>query len=328
MSITMKELADLCGVSRTTIHRALNGTGRINPETREMILRVANEKGFRQNLLATGLAKGKTYNIGVVVLDVQNRYFAKMLSVISQESFEKGYGVNITLHDDNMNKERQQLNRLADYSVDGIILSSVNEGDEYVEFLKKLHIPVVTVDNKIDESLPFVGIDQKKAIADAVDKIAKNGYDRIVFVCPPLGNNTGHNLFVHKQRLLGFEEAMAGNSNIIPEMEISSDYLNEVKKYTMDGVRTAFLCTSDEYALEIMKYLRGEDKVPSRDYGIMGFDNIDTLDFLVPRLNTISNSVDEVARKAVELLFKLIEDNEDVEKQILIPHELVDGETI
>lgn len=77
MAITTKDLAQLCGVSRTTIHRALNGTGRIKPETKEMILQVAKEHGYRPDLLATGLAKGQTYNIGVVVLDVKNRYFAR-----------------------------------------------------------------------------------------------------------------------------------------------------------------------------------------------------------------------------------------------------------
>lgn len=53
MAITTKDLAQLCGVSRTTIHRALNGTGRIKPETKEMILQVAKEHGYRPDLLAT-----------------------------------------------------------------------------------------------------------------------------------------------------------------------------------------------------------------------------------------------------------------------------------
>ena len=135
MAITTKDLAQLCGVSRTTIHRALNGTGRIKPETKEMILQVAKEHGYRPDLLATGLAKGQTYNIGVVVLDVKNRYFAQMLSMISTEAYARGYGVNITLHGGDAGTEREQLTRLADYRVDGIILSSVNEGEAYRTFL-------------------------------------------------------------------------------------------------------------------------------------------------------------------------------------------------
>ena len=66
MAITTKDLAQLCGVSRTTIHRALNGTGRIKPKTKEMILQVAKEHGYRPDLLATGLAKGQTYNLSLI----------------------------------------------------------------------------------------------------------------------------------------------------------------------------------------------------------------------------------------------------------------------
>ena len=184
MAITTKDLAQLCGVSRTTIHRALNGTGRIKPETKEMILQVAKEHGYRPDLLATGLAKGQTYNIGVVVLDVKNRYFAQMLSTISTEAYARGYGVNITLHGGDAGTEREQLTRLADYRVDGIILSSVNEGEAYRTFLESLHRPIVSVDNRIADGIPFVGIDQRAAVREAVQRAAEKGYERIVFVCP------------------------------------------------------------------------------------------------------------------------------------------------
>ena len=84
MGITTKDLAQLCGVSRTTVHRALYGGGRIHPDTKEMILRVAREHDYRPDLLARGLVKGRTYYIGVVVMDVKNRYFSAMLSAISR----------------------------------------------------------------------------------------------------------------------------------------------------------------------------------------------------------------------------------------------------
>ena len=80
MGITTKELAKICGVSRTTVHRALSDTGRINQETKEMILKAAKDYDYRPDLLARGLVKGQTFYIGVVVLDVNNRYFAQMLS--------------------------------------------------------------------------------------------------------------------------------------------------------------------------------------------------------------------------------------------------------
>ena len=113
-----------------------------------MIVRVAKEHGYRPDLLARGLVKGQTYYIGVVVLDVNNRYFSQLLSAIEAEARKQGYFVNITLHEKNKEMEREQLERLADYHMDGIILSSVNKGVEYQKFLQSLDTPLVSI-NKI-----------------------------------------------------------------------------------------------------------------------------------------------------------------------------------
>ena len=98
-----------------------------------------------------------------------NRYFAGMLSAIGREAAQHGYNINITLHDNNRKFEQDQLTRLSSYRMDGIILSSVNEGAEYAKFLESLETPIVTVDNKIADGLPFVSIDQRAAMREAVE---------------------------------------------------------------------------------------------------------------------------------------------------------------
>ena len=250
MAITTKDLAQLCGVSRTTVHRALYGGGRIRPDTKEMILRVAKEHDYRPDLLARGLVKGQTYYIGVVVMDVRNRYFAGMLSAIEREAAQHGYNINITLHDNNGKFEQDQLMRLSSYRMDGIILSSVNEGPAYAKFLESLETPIVTVDNKIAEGLPFVSIDQKAAMRDAVEHILKmKKYERIVFVCPAMAVAGAQNNYVHRERKAGFEEAMATAPEVQAEYVLNWDYLKRVQELASDGVRTAFACTADDFAL-------------------------------------------------------------------------------
>lgn len=327
MGITTKDLAQICGVSRTTVHRALNGAGRINPDTKEMILRVAKENDYRPDLLARGLVKGKTYYIGVVVLDVKNRYFSQMLSAIGAKASQRGYCINITLHDNDRKKEKEQLTRLSDYRVDGIILSSVNEGEGYRKFLESLDTPIVSVDNKIAGGIPFVGIDQKNAMKEATLHIIAGGYEKIVFVCPPMDAEAEQNIYVHKQRLLGFREALAGSKEISAEYLLDWNYLTEAEKMLFDKKKTAFLCTADNFALDIMKKLKKSGKTARRDYGIVGFDNIDTLDYVSPRLTTISNSVDEVANNAIDLLFELMEASAS-EKERILDYEFIPGETL
>lgn len=332
MGITTKDLAQICGVSRTTVHRALHdGTGRINPDTKEMILRVARENDYRPDLLARGLVKGQTLNIGVVVLDVKNRYFAQMLSAIGVEAHKRGYFVNITLHGNDKETEKTQLTRLVDYHVDGIIVSSVNEGEDYRKFLDSLDIPIVSVDNKIADGIPFVGIDQKQAMKQAAEKVMEKGYNKLIFVCPPINDQSGRNVYVHRERLAGFQEAVEKIPDVETVYLLNWDYLKQVKEALNTSEKPAFICAADEFALDIMKYLKKEGKKAGTDYGITGFDNIDVLDYVVPRLTTISNSVEEVAEAAVDLLFELMDEKMtswEARPPLFIQHRFIEGETI
>lgn len=328
MGITTKDLALLCGVSRTTVHRALHNTGRINEETKDMILKIAKEHDYRPDMLARGLVKGKTFYIGVVIMDSDNRYFSQMLNAIVREARKIDYSVNIAFHENKSEIEREQLCRLADYHMDGIILSSINKGEEYKEFLKSLEIPIVTIDNKVAKGIPFVGIDGKKAAAEAARKIVQKQYERVIFVCPPLADAQRENVYVHEERAKGFKETMDGYPEVEQGLIQSWEYQEAAYQEISRGdKRTAFFCTSDMIALELMRYLQMKEKKVVEDYGIMGFDNIDILRYVSPRLSTIYNSVEEVAETSVSLLFDLINEKK-VKKERIVKYRPVDGDTL
>lgn len=332
MGITTKDLAQMCGVSRTTVHRALSGEGRIHPGTKEMILRVAREYDYRPDLLARGLVKGRTNSIGIVVLDVKNRYFAEMISVIGAEVSRRGYCMNIMLHNNNAALEKEQVTRLAAYHVDGIILSSINEGEDYRSFLEGLDIPVVTADNKITEGIPFVSIDQRQAMREATLCVCRKGYRKLAYVCPYLSSSENENMYVHRERLRGFEDALREFPDIEPCSLADLSYLEEAERLVRGREKVAFVCFADSFALDVMKYLGERGWKPPVDYGITGFDNIDTLDYVAPRLATVSNNVQEVAVTAVDYLFELIESRRE-QRELqqctrMLPYTLIPGETI
>ena len=144
-----------------------------------------------------------------------------------------------------------------------------------------------------------------------------------MFVCPPLDTKNRQNLYVHKERLLGYEEEMKRYPALRPECILSWDYLQKVDAILKEGKRTAFVCTADEYALEIMKDQKRAKRKAPVDYGITGFDNIDTLAYVV----------DEVAKSAVEMLFAMIDAEPEVEQitgdsQRILPHRYLEGETL
>ena len=327
MGDTTNDIARSCQVSRTTVIRALNNQGRISKETKDRIVKTAEELGYRPDLLARGLVKGKTMYIGVVVFDVKNQYFAQMLSAIEAEAQTRGYCVNITLHGKNREKEIDLIRKLVDYHVDGLILSPVNKGEHFNNFLKSLDTPLIVIGNKVSDEIPFVGIDERRAAKEATDKILDSGYERVVFVCPPLGESREGNNYTHEQRLDGFREAMAGRS--VEAVIISSEYYEKEAASILEtnDCNTAFFCSGDIYAMDIMKHLKSCGKQAPRDYGIMGFDDIELLEYLSPRLSTIYNSVEEVAKRAVELLFDEMEGRK-IAMETYERYRLVQGETL
>lgn len=327
MSTTTKDIARICNVSRTTVNRAFSGKGRISDETRQLVLNTAKELDYKPDLLATSLKKGKTHNIGVVVFDVKNQYFSQMLNAIELEAQKRDYNVNISLHEKNAHQERDMLSRMEGYRVEGIVLSPVSKNAQFEAFLKSLKVPVVLVGNRISSDIPYVGIDEKKAAIDAVAKIVSKGYKKIYFVCPPLADENNENIYSHEQRRDGFIQGIK-KCNVDGNIIGTWDYVKHVKEIMKKGNQhVAFFCSGDIYALELMKELRLLHLKAGEDYGIMGFDNIDMLDYIIPRLVTIDNSVEDVASRAVEVLFDIIDGNK-IQNKTIIPYQLVDGETL
>lgn len=328
MGITSKEIAEICGVSRGTVDRALNGKDRISQKTKERILSVAKGKGYRKDLLARGLVKGKTMYIGAVVFDIRNHYFSQMVNAIELEAHEKGYFVNITLHEKNEEREYQLINSLVDRRVDGILVCPVNKGPEFVKFLKDLPIPAVVIGNFVSPDLPFVGIDEKQAAGDAVSLLLSKGYERIIFVCPPLSDRTTENVYTHEQRTNGFIECTQEKKQIEAIVISTWDYLTKLDTILRSGsVRTAVFCSGDIYALQVLQHLKKRGIQVPRDVGIMGFDNIDMLEFITPSLATISNGIELVGRTAVDMLVRLM-NGQETETNVLMPHQVIDGKSI
>ncbi len=327
MAVTTKDIAEKCNVSRTTVHRAFNNTGRISEETRKFILDTAESMGYKPDLLAASLKKGRTENIGVVVFDVKNQYFAEMLNTLDLEAQKRGYCVNISLHEKKKEQEYEMLQRLAGFRVEGIILSPVSKGSDFGEFLHDLKLPVVIIGNKIDSDIPYVGIDERSAAMEAVETIARKGYEKIYFICPPLEDIEKENIYSHVERKKGFLQKVK-EINLEGEVIGKWSYLEAVDELiNKSKEKIAFFCSGDLYALDIMKHLRKRNLVAGKDYGIMGFDNIDMLDYVVPRLSTIDNSVKDVSSKAIDVIFDLIEGNE-VQTETIIPYTIVGGETL
>lgn len=229
LAITVNQIAEKCGVSRTTVLRALNDNGRVSKETREKVLAIAEEYNYRPNLLARSLNHGHTMSLGIVTINVENYYFVQSLNIINKEADKRGYFANIVVCEDNLDWEKKLIQGLADRQMDGIIISPINKGKEFEAFLKNLNIPVVCIGNQISNAFTTVQVNEANAALDAFELIASKGYEKVYFVCPPLSSDKRYNIYTHEQRLSGFQAGATKNKNVEIEIIDSKDYLLEVE---------------------------------------------------------------------------------------------------
>ncbi len=328
MRVTIKDIARISGVSRGSVDRALHDKPGISRRTRERVLRVSLELGYRADLLARGLVKGRTSTIGVVVFDLAHEFFAELVSSIMECAKAEGYFAYVALSQKEREEETRALERLAGLNVDGFIILPVGKGEEFEGYLASLNRPLVCIANRLSRKWPFVGLDDRKAVREAVTWIASRGYDRIVYVSPPLGDRHDVNLYTVKQRYLGYRDGLRRTLGSDDAWLLRGhDYLARIDRLDLRIGRTAFMCHSDIFALRILRHLVARGfKVPD-EVGVMGFDNIETLQFVRPPLATVDFRIHEIGRRAVECLLEQINGGGKA-SAVVVDHQIVRGESI
>ena len=330
MAITVNQIAEECGVSRTTVLRALNGRGRVARETKERILQVARENNYRPNLLARSLNHGRTMSLGVVTINIENMYFVQSLNTINKEADKRGYFTNIVVCDESLEWERKLIQGLAERQMEGILINPINKGPEFEEFLLSLHIPIVCIGNQVSGKITTVQVNEMAAAMEAVELIVSKGYQRIIFICPPLEVRRQQNVYVHEQRTMGFKAAMGQHPDLQMEIVGTADFLPQVERIcrTCHEYKTAFLCSGDSYALSVMQWGAQKGLFIPEDFGLMGFDDISLLQYITPKLTTVSTNLEGVASTAVVELIQQIETEEYDPKSIYLHHKILDRDTL
>ncbi|WP_046176110.1 LacI family DNA-binding transcriptional regulator [Domibacillus indicus] len=328
MRVTIKDIAAICGVSAGTVDRALNNRSGISKKTRNKVLKVAEEMNYQPDYTARSLVMGRTMTLGIVLFDLYNRSFAQLMNAIERKARELGYFVYITLTDKNPENERVCIEYLINRKVDGIILFTVNEGEKFNAYLSKFHTPIVTIFNYISRDWEYVGIHERQAMKEAVDYIISNGYKRFIYISPPLAYEGKSNIYTQKERFIGFMEGIREGSASEPLVIKVPNYLEKLEDYSFEPAKkTAIVCSTDLYALEVINFLKEKDIPIPESAGVMGFDDIDMLKYISPRLTTVKYPIAEIGEKAVESIVNKIEKDAYISISLL-GYEIIKGESI
>ncbi|UQZ86107.1 Catabolite control protein A [Paenibacillus konkukensis] len=330
MGVTIKEIAVICGVSPGTVDRALNDRPGISEKTKAKIIEVARQLNYQPDYMARSLAKGRTMTIGVVLFDLYNRSFAQLMNSIEAECRRQGYFVDLVLTNKDPDNEKKCIEHLLHRKVDGIIIFAINYGEAFDHYLKSLNVPVVTVCNRVSGDWSYIGIDDRKAMKEAVQYICGKGYERFVYVCPPLSYRGKTNIFTQEERFAGCLEGLKECGIHEPPVIVTDkDYVGAIGRMSFgDGEpRTAIVCSCDIYALEVMNHLKGRGLRIPEDVGLMGFDNIDVLKYVTPALTTVEYDVEQFGLQAVRCAVEQIEQGSAAPVPLL-PYRIIAGASI
>ncbi len=311
MSISIKELARIAGVSVTTIARALNGKPDVSDETRERILELAKHHNYRPNVLARGLVTNRTYTVGIVVPDITNPFFPAMIKGTEAALWREGYNVILADADYDSQKELQIIHDMISRRVDGIVISPTNTvgSPEWLRTLQEGDVPTVSVTRLERGSVDTVTAADRSGAEEATDHLLANGRRRIVY----LGNESA--TWADRERAEGYEAALR---RVLAED--AQPIIERVNQGSSDEAQTAIramiergvafdsiLAFDDLMALGARLALVDAGLRVPQDVALVGFDNIELSRLPEVALTTVDIPKYEIGRVAADRVLNRIE---------------------
>jgi DNA-binding LacI/PurR family transcriptional regulator len=326
-SVTIKDIARMLGISKSTVSRALSEHSDVNAETRQKVLEVARQLNYSPNAIALNLKQQRTNTIGVIIPETVNRFFAKAIGGIQRIANLAGYNVMICQSDESYVTEKNNLQSLIAAHVDGVIISVSSETDRTDHFDKLLqrNIPVVFFD-RISESLQTsqVVTDNYEIAFEGTEHLIAQGCTRIAIIAGP------QNLYVSKNRFAGYLDALRKHNIPIRDQYIihSQFHSGDIEAYTRQLINLpqrpdAVFAINDYAAIEMMHVFKKNGLKIPEDIAVLGFNNEHICKFSEPALSSIELSSYDMGTTAAELLLKQIKGETREPERKLIKSRLV-----
>jgi LacI family transcriptional regulator, repressor for deo operon, udp, cdd, tsx, nupC, and nupG len=322
--VRIVDVAKLANVSTATVSRVLSNSGTVTKETTEKVMEAIEKLNYQPNILARQLRKLETKTILVVVPDITNTFFSKILRGIEEIAAKNGYQVLLGDTGNNLERENEFLNILRQKKADGLILLTARIDQKSIEEIAE-EFPVVLACEYIEGSqIPTVSIDNISSARKATEHLIRSGHKRIGFISGPL------NVVLSRDRLKGFNQAIAQHgltveSFLIQEGDFSyeSGFNLMMKFLALDQPPTAVFAANDEMAIGAIKAIKSKGLRVPDDISVVGFDDIKFASIVEPALTTIAQPMFDIGMKAMELLLKLINKDPLEKNQYILEDKLI-----
>lgn len=338
---TIKEVADLAGVSIAAVSHVVNGTKRLSPQTTERIMSAIRQANYKPNTLAKSLRSGQTHTVGVLVEDIRGLPVPGVVCGISETLSEKGY--QMLLYDlhllerlynqyEQIVEYRSQVNEgvqaLLQACADGIIYVGMH--DRFLDdIFNPIDRPMVFAYSHGTQSDTYVTYSNYDSSLELVNRLIALGHRRIAII-------TGHpHSYPSMKRLNAFKKAMSDAGLPVPDEYVKTgdwEYESGLKR-TMELLRlpeppTAIFALNDLMAAGCIHALLDAGLKVPEDVSVAGFDNREIAQYLQPPLTTVALPTAEIGRRAAACILERIDNAELPPSRNIIPCRIIDRQSV
>lgn len=322
----IKDIANLAGVSKSTVSRVVSNNGFVKPETREKIEALMQELNYKPNMFAKGMRTNKSQSIGIVFPDLTNPFFAEWYKVIDTISRKNGYLNYICISDPKGESEESRIDDLLARSIDGIILFSYTKNEKLWKKLENISsvTPVICCDSMFEGyNLNAIYADGKEGTKKAAEFLIRLGKKRIAYI------KGSSDFEVVKKRYEGYCQALKINNipiekELIVEGEFTKDCgkLAAEKLMSLPNKPDTIMASTDFMAIGVLEYLQENNFNIPEEIAVFGFDNLQLSETANPPLSTIAMPLKDMAEASITRLMSLIENPKQIVEQRVFDCEL------
>ena len=311
-------------VSIATVSRTINRVPTVDPKLAQRVWKAIEDLGFSPNTQARTLVSGKSRLLGLIVSEITNPFFPELIQGFEEVAVENGY--EILIGSTNYDPRRMEvcIQRMLERKVDGVAVMTFGIETPLLDRLAARDVPLVFVDNCPKGSLfSSIEVDYFHGIREGVQHLAVLGHRKIGFISGPL------HLYSSQARQKAFLRALAEVG-----LEANPEWLRE-GNHTLEGgiaamkdtlraedLPTAMMCSNDMTAIGVLHALYGTGYKVPQDFSVIGFDDVNIAQFMLPPLTSVLMSRRELSRCAVMALRDHLEPQASVQQRYTVTTKL------
>ncbi|AKV56022.1 Transcriptional regulator, LacI family [Bifidobacterium actinocoloniiforme DSM 22766] len=305
--VTIRDVARQAKVSTAAVSQVLNGKGRFSAETKKAVRRAAQDLGYIPDSRAQAMRSDSTQMVGLLVPDLRNPYFADLVSSMETMLYEHGFGALIGTSAESVKRQDDFIMRILGQRIDGVIAVPQGADSSGIEALVSRELPLVFVDRRVPgmDTVPYVVSDPYSGLREALELLRRYGHRRVAYVAhPSLGS------FSVNERAQAFRSLAPTYCGPDDSAVFSCDDSAASRQSTIDRIlafkASAVIFGYSPDAIGSISLLRGLGIEIGSRISLVSFDDIDAFRLLSPQISVISQQVQLMGRRGVEILMDRI----------------------